>query len=196
MPLSGFYHLGRMGPRGARGTITEVQSTMSMIRRTSPFGELLSLRQAMDRLFEDSYVRPRSWALGEGQEMPLDVYNTKDELVIRAALPGFKPEEVDITITGDQLSINAKSEREERSDEDGWTYREIRTGSVSRTVALPGDLDTEKASAHFENGMLRLTIPKAEQAKPRQVKVSTTSDASSARQVETAAAQRGSGSNG
>jgi HSP20 family protein len=128
--------------------------------------------------------------------MPLDVYNTKDELVIRAALPGFKPGEVDITITGHQLSINARSEQEERSEEDGWRYREIRTGSVSRTVALPGDLDTEKASAHFENGMLRLTIPKAEQAKPRQVKVSTTSDASSARPVETAAAERGSDSNG
>lgn len=174
----------------------EVQSTMSMIRRTSPFGELLSLRQAMDRLFEDSFVRPRSWAFAEGQELPLDFYNTQDELVIRAALPGMKPEDVEITVTGDQLTITARSKQEERSDEDGWVYREIRTGNVSRTVALPGDLDTEKASASFENGMLRLTIPKAERAKPRQISISPADEAKSARQVEATTSQRGSGSSG
>ncbi|HEV8516632.1 MAG TPA: Hsp20/alpha crystallin family protein [Candidatus Limnocylindrales bacterium] len=167
---------------------------MSMIRRTSPFGELLSLRQAMDRLFEDSFVRPRSWALTEGQ-LPLDVHNTKDELVIRAALPGFRPDDVEITITGDTLTISAQSEQEQRSDEEGWMYREIHSGSVTRTVALPSDLDTEKASARFENGMLRLTIPKAEQAKPRQVKISATDDASKARQVEAEPVSSGSGTN-
>jgi HSP20 family protein len=161
---------------------------MSMIRRTSPFGELLSLRQAMDRLFEDSFVRPRSWGLAEnGGTLPLDIHATKDELVITAALPGFKPDEVDVTVTGDQLTIRAENQQEERSDEDGWLYQEIRRGSLSRTVSLPGDLKTDSATARFENGMLTLTIPKAEESKPRQIKISPTSDGSSTRRVESAA---------
>jgi HSP20 family protein len=162
---------------------------MSMIRRTSPFGELLSLRQAMDRLFEDSYVRPRSWGLAESgaATLPLDIHATKDELVITAALPGFKPEQVDVTVTGDQLTIRAESQQEERSDEEGWLYQEIRRGSLSRTVSLPGDLKTDAATARFENGMLTLTIPKAEESKPRQIQISPTSDSSSTRRIESAA---------
>jgi HSP20 family protein len=157
---------------------------MSMIRRTSPFGELLSLRQAMDRLFEDSYVRPRSWGSAEdGQVLPLDIYGTKDELVIKAALPGIDPNDVEITVTGDQLSIRADSRQEERSEDGGWLYQEIRRGTMARTVSLPGDLKTDAANARFENGMLTLTIPKAEEAKPRQIRIAPTTDGSSDEQA-------------
>ena len=145
---------------------------MSMVRRTSPFGELLSLRQAMDRLFEDSYVRPREWgAGGETQALPLDIYATNDALVVEAALPGIKPEDVDITITGDTLSISGSTKHEERREEGGYLYQELRRGTFSRTVTLPADLDTERATADFDNGLLRLSIPKAEQAKPRQIRI-------------------------
>ena len=166
---------------------------MSLTRRTSPFGELLSLRQAMDRLFEDSYVRPRTWA-GAGAEsenlnLPLDIRATPSELVVTAALPGVKPEDVDITVTGDTLTITGRSQQENRTEEEGYLYQEIRRGTFSRSVTLPAELRTEDASARFENGMLTLSIPKAEQAKPRQIKISPTSDASSARKV-------GSGSTG
>lgn len=161
---------------------------MSMIRRTSPFGELLSLRQAMDRLFEDSFVRPRSWGLAENEgTLPLDIHATQDELVITAALPGIKPEDVDVTVTGDELTIRAEGQQEERPEQEGWLYQEIRRGSLSRTVTLPGDLKTDSATARFENGMLTLTIPKAEESKPRQIKISPTSDGSSTRRVESAA---------
>ena len=131
----------------------------------------------MDRLFEDSYVRPRDWAGGTAtQALPLDIHATKDALVVEAALPGIKPEDVDITITGDTLSITGSSSREERREEGGYLYQELQRGAFSRTVTLPADLDTENAQANFENGLLTLTIPKAEQAKPRQIKVSASSD--------------------
>jgi HSP20 family protein len=145
-----------------------------MRRPTSPFGELLSLRQAMDRLFEDSFVRPRGWSAAESTGgMPLDIYTTKDALVIKAALPGVKPENVDITIEGNTLTISGKYEDERKEEgESGYLYQELSKGSCSRTVTLPADLDGDKAAAAFEHGVLRLTIPRSEAAKPRQIKIS------------------------
>lgn len=159
---------------------------MSMVRRTSPFGELLSLRQAMDRLFEDSYVRPRSWGTGsgEGHTLPLDIYATPDAVVVEAALPGVKPEDVDITVTGDTLTITGSTSEQRERDEQGVLYQEIRRGAFSRSVTLPGDVRTEAAAASFENGILRLSIPKAEEAKPRQIPITTNGAGSAARPGE------------
>jgi HSP20 family protein len=143
---------------------------MTLMRRNSPFGELLSLRQAMDRLFEDSFIRPG--ALGESQnQLALDVYSTEDAVVIEAALPGVRPEDVDIAVLGDTLTISGRTSEEKKSEESGYSYREIRRGSFSRSLTMPGGLDADRASAQFENGLLKLSIPKAEAAKPRQIKV-------------------------
>jgi HSP20 family protein len=150
---------------------------MTLIRRPNPFGELLSLRQAMDRLFEDSYVRPRNGsALTEDRTLALDVYMTPDSLVVEAALPGVKPSDVDISVLGDTLTISGSTNNERSTDEDGYSYREIRRGSFSRTVSLPANLKTDEANATFENGLLRLSIPKAEEAKPRQIQIKPVSD--------------------
>ncbi|MGZ3631875.1 MAG: Hsp20/alpha crystallin family protein [Candidatus Limnocylindrales bacterium] len=151
---------------------------MSLVRRTSPFGDMLSLRQAMDRLFEDSFVRPRGFLTwGEGNALPLDIQATPDALVVEAALPGVKPEDVAITIEGDTLTISGSNESERKTDEGGYLYQEIRHGSFSRTVTLPADLKADQAIASFEHGLLRLSIPKAEAAKPRRITISPTSDA-------------------
>lgn len=155
---------------------------MSLVRRTSPFGELLSLRQAMDRLFEDSVVRPRSLfaQMSEGFGIPLDVRTTPDAVVVEAALPGVKPEDVEITLTGDTLTISGSNaaEGEDTGDGGGLLYQEIRRGSFSRTITLPESLRGDKATANFEHGLLRLTIPKAEDAKPRQIRITTSQHAS------------------
>jgi HSP20 family protein len=151
---------------------------MSLSRRNSPFGELLSLRQAMDRLFEESYVRPRTgpWSGEGGQEpqaLPLDVYTEGDDLVVQAALPGVRPEAVDITVAGETLTISGSNEQREERREGEYLVREVRRGSFSRTLALPADLQPEKATADFQDGMLTLRIPKAEQARPRQIRIPT-----------------------
>ena len=143
---------------------------MTLSRRPSPFSELVSLRQAMDRLFEDSFARPFGYS-GD-QSLALDVQTTKDALVVEAALPGVKPEDVDITVENGQLMIRGNMKTERKEGEGDYLVREISRGSFVRTISLPNGLEADKADATFENGVLRLRIPKAEQVKPRQIRIS------------------------
>jgi HSP20 family protein len=153
---------------------------MTIVRRPSPFGELLSLRQAMDRLFEDSFVRPGRFlatATGDGNaigSMPLDVHVTGDELVVQAQLPGVKPEDLNVTVENGTLTIAAETTTESESEERNFLVREIRRGSVSRTISLPDGLEPDKARADFENGILTLRVPRAEQVKPRTIRITPT----------------------
>jgi HSP20 family protein len=156
---------------------------MTVVRRPSPLGELVSLRQAMDRLFEDSFVRPgqwsgRGWAFGSDAALPLDVTRDNDRLRIEAALPGIRPEDVQITVENGTLTISAESseERNQRNDQGEVLVQEIRRGSVSRSIALPSGLEPDKANATFEHGVLRLEIPVAETVKPRQIRISPTTN--------------------
>jgi HSP20 family protein len=147
---------------------------MTIVRRNSPFGELMSLRSAMDRLFEDSFVRPPLWTgTYEGLgSLPVDVSTTADELVVKASLPGWKPEDVEVSVEGRTLTISGQSQEAREDDDAGYLVREIRRGSFSRSLTLPESLEPDKATANFENGILTLRIPKAEQAKPRQIRIS------------------------
>jgi HSP20 family protein len=144
---------------------------MTIIRR-SGFGDLLSLRQAMDRLFEESFVNPRTWQFGEGQLVPVDVYATNEAVVVEAILPGVKPEEVDITMEGNTLTF-AGDTSSTMPDRESLMLQEIRRGRFIRTLTLPAGLEPDKATATFEDGILTLRIPKAEQVKPRQIKITT-----------------------
>jgi len=147
---------------------------MSLVR-WEPFRELMSLRQAMDRLLEESFVRPSRilGLFGEEAMPPIDMYQTDKEVVIKAALPGVKPEEVDVTITGDTLSIKGETKATDEVKREDYIYQEHRYGAFSRSIKLPADLKTDKAEATFENGVLTLTIPRAEEAKPKTIKVKT-----------------------
>ena len=157
---------------------------MTMIRRTSPFDELFTLRRAMDRLFDDDFLRPRGWRLATvGAEPALDVTTTPDELAVKASLPGWKPEDVDITLTGRTLTISGEMKEETRREEESWILNEIRRGSFSRTLELPEGLVGDRATATYEHGVLTLRIPKAEEAKPRQIKIGVTGDARPEREL-------------
>jgi HSP20 family protein len=135
-----------------------------MVRHTSPFGELLQLRRAMERMFDDPFFRPVVTSRATSRRMPLDVFETPQALVLEAALPGVKPEEVEISVLGDTLTLTAGSESEDESTEDGYRWREVRRGKVTRSVTLPQGVVADQASATFENGLLRLSIPKAQPA--------------------------------
>ncbi|MBM4407060.1 MAG: Hsp20/alpha crystallin family protein [Chloroflexi bacterium] len=162
---------------------------MTIARRPSPFGELVSLRQAMDRLFEDSFVRPRMWAGSalESSSLALDAKVTADELLVRASLPGVKPEDVEITIENGTLTISGESRSETKEESDQYLLQEIRRGTFARSVTLPNGLEADKAAATFDNGILTLRIPRAEQVKPRTIRITPTSDGS-ARDISTAGA--------
>ncbi|MBC7262983.1 MAG: Hsp20/alpha crystallin family protein [Chloroflexi bacterium] len=146
---------------------------MSSLIRWEPFSELMSLREAMDRLFEESFVRPRADWLQPlwGGTLAVDMYETKDEVVVSTAVPGVKPEDIDITITGDTLTIRGETKMEEKVEKENYIRQERRYGAFSRSLTLPAGVVADKAQAHFENGVLTLRIPKAEEAKPKTIKV-------------------------
>jgi HSP20 family protein len=152
---------------------------MANLVRWDPFGEMWSLRQAMDRLFEDAWVRP--WTMrGNGGTAPdgapvrslsLDLYETGDSLVLSAAVPGVRPEDIEITVQGDVLTIQGETQTEQDADEEHYHVHERRYGRFYRQVALPKSVKSDAAEAHFENGVLKLTLPKAEEAKERKIAI-------------------------
>jgi HSP20 family protein len=127
----------------------------------------------MDRLFNDSFVRPSSlFTEDEGVEvLPLDVSQTDQNVIVKASLPGFKPEEVDISVTGDTLTIKGEHQEEKETKEEQYWLKERHYGSFSRSITIPVEVKSEKAEASFENGVLTLTMPRVEEVKPKQIKV-------------------------
>ncbi|MFC1923822.1 Hsp20/alpha crystallin family protein [Chloroflexota bacterium] len=146
---------------------------MTMMR-WEPFRDLMSLRSAMDRLFENSFIRPsRFWPELERGELSLDLdmYQTDKNVVVKTTIPGVKPEEVDISLTGDVITIKGEHKEEQEVKEQDYFRKERRYGSFSRSIQIPVPVKGDKADAVFENGVLTLTLPKAEEVKPKQIKV-------------------------
>jgi HSP20 family protein len=154
---------------------------MANITRYDPLGEMVSLRSAMDRLFEDSFVSPLTWrTIGAGSEAvnpAIDVHETADELVVSAALPGMKADDVEITITGQTLTLRGEFKADDEVKREQYLYRERRYGSFSRTLQLPVRVQGDHATATFADGVLTLTIPKAEEVKPRQIRIEANGNA-------------------
>lgn len=146
---------------------------MANITRFNPLSEMVTLRSAMDRLFDDSFVSPLTWRAfnGEAATPAIDVHETADDLVVTAALPGLKADDVDITITGQTLTIRGEVKEDEKVDRGQYLYRERRYGTFQRQLQLPVRVQSDAATATFEDGLLRLSIPKAEEVKPRQIQV-------------------------
>lgn len=163
---------------------------MTIIRRVSPRSELMSFREAFDRLFDDTAFRPLAWG-GAESRLPLDITSTEDAITIEAALPGIRPEDVEITVHRDTLTIGVREQAERETQEGERVYRELRRSSGTRTLTLPNGLDTDAARATFENGMLRLEIPRAEAAKPRQIPVSSVTEARPAVEARSQGAEAG-----
>jgi len=131
------------------------------------------LREAMDRLFEESFLRPGwfgSWETGTGV-LPVDVYETDDQVVVKAAVPGVKPEDIDVTLTGDVLTIKGEFKTEEKSEKRNYLRQERRYGSFCRQLTVPAGVNADKVKATFEHGVLTLEMPKAEAAKAKSIKV-------------------------
>ena len=143
------------------------------LARWDTFREMTSLRDAMDRLFEESFIRPsRFWPdrLERG-ELPIDMYQTANDVVVKASLPGVKPEEVDISISGDTLIIKGEHKEEQEVKQEDYFRKERYYGAFNRSLILPVQVKSDKAEAVFDNGILTLTLPKAEETKPKQIKV-------------------------
>src|SRR5919106_4953855 len=157
---------------------------MANITRYDPLGEMVTLRQAMDRLFEDSFVSPLTWRTiggnGDAASAPMDVHQTPDEIIVTASLPGIKPEDVEITMTGQTLTLKGAFKADEEIDRGQYLYRERRFGSFNRTLQLPVRVEGDRAEASFEDGVLTLRIPKSEDVKPRQIQIKPAHESSGA----------------
>lgn len=143
------------------------------IMRWDPFRELEEMRRNMDRWFEESFGRlPRlaGWE-GMGLTFPIDMYETDDSLVVKASLPGVDPDEVDISVTGDSLTIKGEHKAHEEIKRENYHRQELRYGAFARTVALPMRVQSDRAEATFENGILSINLPKAEEVKAKTIKI-------------------------
>jgi HSP20 family protein len=148
---------------------------MSMARSGfSPLRDFMSLRDGMDRLFEDRWISPGSWLTWSPMGtnfLPLDVYETSDDVVVRATVPGVGPDGIDIQFQGGVLTIRAKSEEQDIPEGATWLVHEVTPGEYIRQVTLPRAIDADRAETTFEHGLLTLSLPKTADAKPKQIKV-------------------------
>jgi HSP20 family protein len=134
--------------------------------------EIVSLREAMDRLFEESVLSPTGDAGARGFMAPaVDISETNDEIVVTATVPGINPDDLHISVTGDVLEMRGEVKQESERKEATWHLRERRSGSFARSIMLPTPVVADEAQAEFENGVLTLTLPKAQDARRKTIKV-------------------------
>ena len=143
---------------------------MSNLIHFEPMRDVITLREAMDRLFNDAFT-PSVAAAGGWQAPAVDLYQTDDEVVLKAAMPGLKADDVQISVTGDMLSLKGEFKQETETKERAYHLREQRYGSFERTFNLPTEVVADKAKAEFENGVLTITLPKAEEVRPKTITV-------------------------
>jgi HSP20 family protein len=147
---------------------------MAGIVRWEPFRDMMAFRDAMDRMLEERFIRPPvpfgPWSEGM---LPVDMYETDESVVVKTAIPGASAEEIEVSVTGDTLTIKAETKEEQEVQRESYLRRERRLGSYCRSVTLPSGLETEQAEADYTDGVLTLSFPKAEEVKPKTIEVKT-----------------------
>lgn len=141
------------------------------IVRWDPFGEMTRLQRVMDRMLEEPFFRPTEGYMPTVPAMAVDLQEGDNEYTLKATVPGVKPEDVDITVSDNLLTIKADVQEEKETKEGTYHLKERRFGTYSRSFTLPTPVKAEEAKATFENGVLTLTLPKAEEARVKRIEV-------------------------
>jgi HSP20 family protein len=149
---------------------------MNALTRWDPFREMQTFRSMMDRFFDEPFTgAPQLWAQrGEGFPLALDVAEDENSYIVKASIPGVDPEQVEITLTDNVLTIKGETKSEQESDQQNYHLRERRYGSFMRSVTLPVGVDAEQVEATNENGVLTLRLPKSEAQKPKRISITNT----------------------
>ena len=155
----------------------ERQSALSPFRRggSSPFSELSRIRNQINQLFEDPFsLTAPPTGFFEGWSPTVDIYEDKDKITVTAELPGMKKENIDVSLHGNALTVSGERKEEEEERREGENYRSERYfGRFQRTITLPTPVDPNKIQASYRDGVLTITCPKSEEAKPKQIQVKT-----------------------
>jgi HSP20 family protein len=142
---------------------------MANIVRYTPFNEVVSLREAMDRLFEDSVISPR---LGGARGVAANLYETPEGFTLQLPMPGVKPEDVEITVQQDTVSL--KWETKLQTPEGAHTHwNGFQSGRYQQSFTVPAPINSENVQAQYADGILTLQLPKAEHARARTIKINT-----------------------
>ena len=141
------------------------------LMRWEPFRELADLRREMERIF-DQFLEERPARKARGAWLPtVDIYERNDHFVVRADIPGVRPENIDVSVQDDVLTIHGERKHEEEVRDEKYYRAERRFGSFERTVMLPPTVDRERVKATFDNGVLEVTPPKLPQVQPKKVEI-------------------------
>ncbi len=144
------------------------------IARWEPFRELMTAQRDFDRLFREAFAP----AMHEGEAStrtwapPVDIYENGDNLVLKAELPGINPDDVEIRVEDNNLYLKGERKFEKEVKEENYHRVERTYGSFARAFSLPNSIDSDKVAANYKDGVLTLTLPKREEAKPRTIKIS------------------------
>ncbi len=149
---------------------------MATLTRWDPFREMMTFRNVMDRMFDDPFFEmPRTWqSQGESFPLALDVLEENDDYIVKASVPGVDPNQIEITLSDNMLTIKGETKSEQDVEEKNYHLRERRYGSFTRSISLPMPVDSTKVDATHENGVLTLRLPKAETVKPKRITVKPT----------------------
>jgi HSP20 family protein len=153
---------------------------MAKLTRYDPFREMVSLRDVMDRLVQDAMVSPGTFSGQLVGSAPMDVSEDDDAYDVTLSLPGWKADEIGVSLQQDTVTVSGQRKPDEGEGKAGETFhmRERRFAAFSRSFTFPTPVDPEKVDAKFENGELTLRLPKAESARPRQIKIGSGGKAS------------------
>jgi HSP20 family protein len=145
---------------------------MTLTRRPSHLADVVTLRDAMERLFDERAFRPLWPWNGEREAMPpLDLYTTPEAVIAKIAVPGLKPEDIDVSIVDELVTVRGSYKDEKETTETGYLMKELERGSFTRSFTLPTAVRAEGATAAYADGLLTVTLPKTEEVKPTHVKV-------------------------
>ena len=141
-----------------------------MLTRWDPFQEMLNLRRTVDRLF-DNASQDHDWAQSTPWGLAVDVVENKDDFIVKASVPGINPDDLDISYVDDTLTIKGEIKSENEVKEDQYHLRERRYGTFSRSITLPTKIKGDAIEASYQNGVITLRLPKAEEVKPKRIAI-------------------------
>ena len=145
---------------------------MSNLIRWNPLRDMMRMRSEIDRMFDDAFNAPlANWSEETNWGLPLDVAENDDAFVVKASVPGMNPDDLEITLTDNTLTIKGEVKADDTLEEEIYHVRERRYGRFTRSLSLPVPVESDNVEATYENGILSLNIPKAEMVKPKRINI-------------------------